>query len=61
LRLARRTDFADVHETPVGARLAREDGLPANLILQMYPKPCGSWLASDEGLKADQSTPVVPD
>jgi hypothetical protein len=46
---------------PVGARLAREDGLTANLILQMYPKPCGSLLASDEGLKADQSIPVVPD
>jgi hypothetical protein len=29
-------------------------------LYQMYSTPCGSWLASDDGLAVDQSLPYAP-
>ncbi len=38
-----------------GSEPARESGLPADLSLPDVPGRCGSWLASDGGLQANQS------
>ncbi len=46
--------------TPVGARLAREDSLTANLILRITQTPCRSWLASEDGLPANLILQMYP-
>ena len=42
----------------VGARLARDGDLTVGLIFTNTRNLCGSWLASDGGLTANQSLPV---
>jgi len=41
--------------SPVGARLAREDGLKPDVIFQVDSIHCGSGLAREGGLIADQA------
>ena len=44
----------------------RRTALPAisgvvDLVLRMYPKPCGSWLASEDGLTDDLFSRMYPE
>ena len=59
-RSCRRPRSSDLAFAFCGSEPARESGCPSDQYLPVSLDPCGSWLASDDGLTANQPKAVCP-